>query len=105
MNILYKNNVGAIREYLEKHKDKINTRTKSCVTPLLFAVEKNRVNVIDLLIEHGCDINILDNTGRTFLHECSYSRHTSIDIINRLLDFMVPTKVTVVKRRYISQEP
>lgn len=82
--ILFKDDINKIREYLSNNQDYINSPF-CCQTPLIYAVEKERADVIDCLIEYKCDINHQDYVGRTALHFACRQKNINIDIIQRLI--------------------
>lgn len=50
----------------------VNVRTVNGKTPLQKAVEKNRVNIVNLLIRNGANVNAVYNSeNRTALHLAS----------------------------------
>lgn len=53
-------------------------------TPLRFAVEYNRIDMIEFLIDNGADINEKDKHGKTLLHHNSEYGH--IDVAKLLLE-------------------
>ena len=84
--VLFEDDVNEIREYLSVHPEDININILSYndTTPLMNAVVTERMDVIDCLIEHGCDINFQTNGGLTALHNaCGYKNNR--DIIERLI--------------------
>ena len=94
-NVLFKDNVDKIKQYLEIHPEDINEYLKvhqeninivaNNITPLTNAVKTDRMDVIDCLIEHGCDINFQNNNGWTSLHYACFRKDGTRDIIERLI--------------------
>ena len=84
--VLFEDDVNKINEYLKVHPEDINI-VVNIMTPLMHAVFYERIDVIDCLIEHGCDINFQNNYGSTALHFACDWRDISInrDIIERLI--------------------
>ena len=83
--VLFEDDVNKIKEYLSVHPEDINILSYYDKTPLMCAVFYERVDVIDCLIEHGCDINFQDNSGRTALHFACWVLNINRDIIERLI--------------------
>ena len=84
--VLFQDDVNNIKEYLKIHPKDINIVVDN-ITPLMEAVNIERVDVIDCLTEHGCDINFQDNHGYTALHNACESSNinTTRDIVERLI--------------------
>ncbi|XP_001604063.1 ankyrin-3 [Nasonia vitripennis] len=67
-------NTNAIESFLENHADAINKRVNfdasKCpgYTPLHFAVDFNRKEAVEILLQHNVDINLKDKNGFTPLH-------------------------------------
>ena len=83
-NVLFKDDVNNIKEYLKIHPEDINIVVNN-ITPLMEAVNTERVDVIDCLTEHGCDINYQTNNGWTALHHVCSTKNINRDIIERLI--------------------
>ena len=83
-NVLFKDNVDKIKQYLKVHPEDINIVVDD-ITPLMHAVLHERVDVIECLIEHGCDINFQNNNGWTSLHYACFRKDGTRDIIERLI--------------------
>lgn len=59
----------AVAKFLEANPDAVNARHSfSRRTPLQFATEKDHLDVAELLLKKGADINAQDNMGFTALH-------------------------------------
>ena len=59
-------------------------RTDDKVTPLFLAAHWNNYMAVDILLKHGCDINLRDNVGCTALYEAVRFKHKSI--VKRLFE-------------------
>jgi len=46
--------------------------------PLFLAASEGRLNAVRYLLDHGADVNALDNTGNTALTEATYYGHVSV---------------------------
>lgn len=89
MDVLYSDNVEAIRQYLSTPDgiQTINNEYKYKFTPLYHACYENRNDVVDVLIEFGVDVNLrntLSTSKCTPLHSGCHRGH--IDIVQRLLN-------------------
>ena len=83
--VLFEDDVTVINEYLKVYPEDINILPKNYgMSPLMYAVLKQRVDVIDCLIKHKCDINFQNDRKWTALHyACSININR--DIIERLV--------------------
>jgi ankyrin repeat protein len=61
----------------------VNVRNNYDLTPLHEAVGSGNLDIAQLLLSHGADINTLDNYGTTLLHEGSTSGN--LDVVEFLL--------------------
>ena len=77
-------NCYAMRALLEKGANP-NTQNYFKKALLLFAVEKERTDIVDLLIEYGSDLNIQDYQEISPLH-LSIRKGSSTKIMKRLLE-------------------
>ena len=80
--LLYSDDVNWVKLYLKHNPEKINMEYVyffDTFTPMTFAIKNNRVDIIDALIELGCDVNYQDRTfKRTPLHFCCVNNNRSI---------------------------
>lgn len=81
--VMFSDNVKLIEQHLVHHPGDVNVIPSFSITPLLHAVEKERIDVIDCLLAHGCNINYQNDDGNTALHIAC--RTGNIDIIQRLI--------------------
>lgn len=97
MDLLFSDSVEVVEKYLESHPDDIDKFHINGIytheaggtyerTPLIHAVRERRVDIIDLLIKHKCNVNKQDANGYTALHH-ALMRHLCIDrtIVERLI--------------------
>lgn len=61
-----------IAEYLLENGAQPNSRYMA-VTPVFDAVEKNNIEMFNMLISHGADAKLIDSNGRTLLHWAVHS--------------------------------
>jgi len=91
MNIftaIYKNNIQYIKNYISCGND-INI--KHCdsygLTPIMLAVRENNINIVQLLLEYGCDLTLEDEFGNSTLCFALESlKKISIQITYLLID-------------------
>ena len=60
----------------------VNSRDGSRA-PLFLAASEGRLNAVRYLLDHGADVNAIDNTGNTALTEATYYGH--VPVIKELL--------------------
>lgn len=53
------------------------------LTPIHLACVNGFVKIAELLIKHGCNVNAMDNRGRTSLHNAAISNN--VDLIRLIL--------------------
>jgi len=68
-------NTEVVRRTLRLRTVDVNARAENTgYTPLIWAVQFNRLDVIKLLMERGADVTVCDERGYTPLHwACSYA--------------------------------
>lgn len=59
----------------EQFQNFIDHGNKWGKTALMDAAERNRPEIIDLLLDHSADYSLHDNTGFTALHYCAFRNH------------------------------
>ena len=64
--------------YSFQGKAALDIYTHDMQTPLLMAVAKDHMRIVDLLISNGADINIVDKDGDTSLH-LALMRHAALN--------------------------
>lgn len=82
-SVLFDDNVENIDAYLLVNPDDVDM-VYNCRTPLMFACETHRVDVIDCLLKHKCNVNFQGFQGRTALHHACYE-YINRDVIERLI--------------------
>ena len=86
MNILYSDDSEEIRQYLSTSEglSNINCEDDDGITPLYYACENNRTDVVDVLIEFGADLNFdCHYVGRALHAACEKG---NIDVVYQLLN-------------------
>eukprot|EP00835_Amoeboradix_gromovi_P001004 NODE_39_length_29903_cov_0.529057.p5 type:complete len:447 gc:universal NODE_39_length_29903_cov_0.529057:23333-24673(+) len=81
-DLIEKNDVKGCKVMLEHDEKMINqefqvyyaTKTR----PFIYAAQKDRIEIVKLLLDKGVDINIKDDHGRTALHNVIYGGFTEI---------------------------
>ena len=70
-----------VKEFLESGIPP-NARDKYNLTGLMWCGRKGQIEVAKTLIEHGAEIDAVDNTGRTALfHAVSYKRYSFVEFL------------------------
>ncbi len=80
------NNVEQVKSWIAK-KNKINQTDPDGNTPLHYAVSKNNLAIVQMLIDAGADQNIKNNNRETAIDIAQ--RNNSIEITDLLIDKMV----------------
>lgn len=57
----------AIKQYILKHKDELNKQNSGGHTALMIACRNKLMNIVEMLIEVGCDLNLKNKYGETCL--------------------------------------
>jgi len=63
---------------LRKDSSNLNWKNKDLLTPLRAAVDKNHIDVVELLLKFGANINSIDCVGQTALHRCAQNNNPQI---------------------------
>jgi ankyrin repeat protein len=82
----YSGNLEVVQRLIEYHPTYINARDEGGFTPLLIASEGSNSkdgSVLRLLLEHGADINVQNQDGKTPLHEAL--TYGALEVVRLLL--------------------
>ena len=63
---------------LRKDSSNLNWKNKDLLTPLRAAVDKNHIDVVELLLKFGANINSIDCVGQTALHRCAQNNNPQV---------------------------
>lgn len=64
------NNIELVNNYLDSGNYTPNSRDPNGYTPVHAAASYGNIELLELLLKHGGDINVQDNEGDTPLHHC-----------------------------------
>lgn len=82
--ILFGDDEEAIRNFLYTKRP-----SSECYVPLnsalINAIKKEKTDIIDIIIEYGCNINLQDKFGNTALHHCLTYYPNNREILQRLI--------------------
>lgn len=83
LGLIERGNNEGLKKYFEKTNN-INTRNNDNITPLMYAIMYERIDMIKLLIRKGANVHLKDKYGRTpLIYAVLYFKY---DIIKLLLD-------------------
>jgi ankyrin repeat protein len=90
-------NIGAVQEVLEEgvNPDAIN---KEGLTPLMLTTKHDDVNMANLLIKYGADINAVDTEGKSVL------MHAIINNAKKVLGLLLQNSVRISKEEANNQQ-
>ena len=74
------------------HGADVNTTNKQCVTALMVACQKRNIEAIDVLLNAGANVNVVDVIGETCLH-AAVRGHCSKEVLQALIDHGVDVNV------------
>jgi ankyrin repeat protein len=75
-----------VKHLVVKHRQHVNAICGRCRFPLFAALEKDQVEIMELLLEHGANIDARDTAGETILLKAlSRPRRNLVDIVTLLL--------------------
>ena len=77
--------IESLESYLNSPEVDLTVKDSIGETPLHVAVENNNYQIVQLLLEHGADVNILDDYNDTPLHLAS-AKDLNISIVQLLLE-------------------
>lgn len=83
-SVLFIDDRDEIKKFLEIFPDKINDIVND-MTPLMHAIRNTRYDIIDLLVEKRCDINIKNNRGETAVHYACEMAYLDQRVIEKLI--------------------
>jgi len=75
-------NVNALKSQLDRGGD-VNSRDEKGETLLIYAVKRNRPEIVKMLVEKGADISAKDESGKTAL---DYAKEFGYSEITQLLE-------------------
>lgn len=78
---IVRNHIESVRTFLEYPY--ININTSGIKTPLMFACEYGNLDIIDLLIENGADLNLQDESLYAAIHYAVIAKR--IDVVKHLI--------------------
>jgi len=69
-------NRGEVAKLLQiKDRSRLNRKSANGFTLLHHAAKENKIEAVEFLLSHGCDINAVDNDGQTALHKAAMFGH------------------------------
>jgi ankyrin repeat protein len=80
-------NIGDIDQVKQALQDKVpinSPEERKQTTAVMFAAERGRLDIVELLVANGADINYANRNGLTALHAASYGNH--LDVVKFLLE-------------------
>lgn len=95
LSVLFSDDSGSIKKYLDKSTEHINTINFD-MTPLMNAVCQENIDVIDVLIDYGCDIQFKNKNGYTALLCYFISQSNNRVILQKLLNSKVDINISSV---------
>jgi ankyrin repeat protein len=96
-NAIKENNIGLAITSLNQDKNIVNNRWKNDSTLLIEAVKINSIDLINVLIDLGADINLVDADGYSALHHSVLkNRPESYTIIKLLLEKGADPKIRTI---------
>jgi hypothetical protein len=78
MGAFYYGHVGAATLLLDRAPDFIESSSNTRMTPLHFAAWNDRLNIVQLLVNRGAQINAVDDEGTTSLHLAAMNNHLKV---------------------------
>jgi len=90
-------NFGAVQEVLEEGVNP-DSRNKEGLTPLMITTKHDDVNMANLLIKYGADINAVDMEGKSVL------MHAIINNAKRVLGLLLQNSVRISKEEANNQQ-
>jgi len=90
-------NIGAVQEILEEGVNP-DARNKEGLTPLMLTTKHDDVNMANLLIKYGADINAVDMEGKSVL------MYAIINNAKRVLGLLLQNSVKISKEEANNQQ-
>ena len=66
--IVFSGDIKRLKEIIENYDVNINHKSKDGSTPLLLAISLEKINIAELLINYGADVNIKDENVMEIFH-------------------------------------
>jgi len=82
LSVLWTNDISTIKFLIDHEPNAINSKNDEGKTALHYAIERNKPEVVKLLLEYGADLNIEDPKGSTPL---DYTTRTNNEEINKII--------------------
>lgn len=67
-----KGDLNAVKAFLEKNRELLESKNKDGMTLLFFAARGNRRKVVEYLLSQGADVNDPCDSGKTALHDVAF---------------------------------
>lgn len=75
-------NVGNVRRLIDRGYDLnyqgVGFQSEKQMTPLMTAASLGNKKIVELLLDHGADMDLRDNLGYTALHWAAYYNHSAV---------------------------
>ncbi|XP_046574271.1 serine/threonine-protein phosphatase 6 regulatory ankyrin repeat subunit B-like [Haliotis rubra] len=76
-------NVDLVKDLISHGITDIESRGEDGATPVMYAAEKGNKRVVDLLVNKGCKLSVVDDRGRNILHVACLS--DNVDLVKDLI--------------------
>ncbi|KAI3316527.1 ankyrin [Xylariaceae sp. AK1471] len=98
-------NIELLRELLTHGAVDVNRRLANGSTALLMALKNGNVDLVELLIEHGADMSLVDEKGNGILHCLAVGSNTTSPARPELIQRLHEAGADVNLRNYKGQTP